>query len=127
VPDHSFPKRLRLLRPADFERVFAARRSAADRLLTVYGLANECGHARLGLVASRRIGNAVIRNRWKRLLREVFRHSQHELPSLDLICIPRSGSEPDLASLQQSLKRLAGDLARKSKNARHVEPPGGSP
>jgi ribonuclease P protein component len=127
VPNYSFPKRLRLLRHAEFERVFAARRSAADRLLTVYGLANECGHARLGLVASRRIGNAVVRNRWKRLLREAFRLSQYDLPTLDLICIPRAGIEPDLASLQQSLKTLTVNLVRKAKAARPAKPAGGTP
>jgi ribonuclease P protein component len=115
VPSFSFPKRVRLLKTSDFDRVFAAKRSAIDRLITIYGLPNDCGHPRLGLVASRRIGNAVVRNRWKRLLREAFRLSQHELPSLDLVCIPRSGNEPDLASLRQSLVRLAGKLAGEAK------------
>lgn len=113
MPNYSFPKRLHLLRPPDFKRVLAARRSATDKLVTVFGLANECGHARLGLVASRRLGNAVVRNRWKRLLRESFRLTQNELPSLDLVCIPRAGSEPDLKSLQNSLAKLAGQLARR--------------
>ena len=113
VPDYSFPKRFHMLRPPDFERVLAARRSATDKLVTVFGLANTCGHARLGLVASRRLGNAVVRNRWKRLLRESFRLTQDELPSLDLVCIPRAGNEPDLASLQKSLAKLAGQLARR--------------
>jgi ribonuclease P protein component len=114
VPDFSFSKRLRLLSPSDFERVFAAKQSATDRLITMYGLRNECGHPRLGLVVSRRIGNAVERNRWKRLLREVFRLEQHGLPPLDLICIPRAGSEPELEPLRQSILRLAGKLAHRS-------------
>jgi ribonuclease P protein component len=111
VPDYFFSKRLRLLSSSDFDRVFAAKQSATDQLITMYGLRNECGHPRLGIVASRRIGIAVVRNRWKRLLREAFRLSQHELPPLDLVCIPRAGSDTDLASLQKSLAKLAGKLA----------------
>lgn len=103
------------------------KRSATDRFLTVYGLANDCGHPRLGLVASRRVGNAIVRNRWKRLLREAFRLSQHELPPLDLVCIPRIGSEPDLNSLRHSLTRLAAELARKIAALRPADPSGGPP
>lgn len=114
MPDFSLPKRHRLLSPSDFERVFAAKQSATDRRITMYGLRNECGHARLGLVASRRIGNAVKRNRWKRLLREAFRLEQHELPPLDLVCIPRAGSEPELATVRQAIRRLAGKLDRRT-------------
>ena len=124
MPDYSFPKRLRLLSPPDFERVFAARRSATDGLVTVYGLPNEHGHPRLGLVASRRLGNAAVRNRWKRLLREAFRLSQHELPPLDLVCIPRAGREPELAALQKSLMKLAGQLARRAPKSDHPESKG---
>jgi ribonuclease P protein component len=59
VSDRSFPKSRRLLKSAEFERVFDARHSKADRLLIVYASANDVGHARLGLVVSRRDVNAV--------------------------------------------------------------------
>lgn len=118
MPEHTFPKRLRLLRPPEFERVFAARQSVVDKMLTVYGLENQYGHPRIGLVVSRRIGNATFRNRWKRLLREAFRLVQHDLTSFDFVCIPRAGSEPELASLQQSLLRLASEITRKRRSSR---------
>lgn len=127
MPDSSFPKRLHLLRPAEFEWVFAARQSRADRYLTIYGLANACGHARLGIVASRRIGNAVVRNRWKRLLREAFRLSQHELPPLDLVCIPRAGREPELEAIKKSLLHLSGKLSAQLKKSPRTEPPRDDP
>ncbi len=109
-----FPKRLRILRAGEFDRVFAARASAVDSSIALYGAANELDHPRLGLVVSRRVGGAVARNRWKRLLRESFRLSQSELPALDLVCIPRAASPPPrLADLQESMRRLAARIEHK--------------
>jgi ribonuclease P protein component len=108
-----FPKRLRLLSPKDFERVFAARVSASDSRLVLYGQANTLEHARLGLTVPRRVGGAVRRNRWKRLLREAFRLVQHELPAIDYVCVPRSTAPPELRQLMESLSDLSRRLVRK--------------
>lgn len=48
---------------------------------------NSLNYARLGITASRRVGNAVVRNRIKRLLREFFRHNQYRFNSYDLSII----------------------------------------
>lgn len=110
--DYSFPKSRRLTRPAEFDAVFRRRCSAADSLLVVYGIANGLQHPRLGLVVSRKVSSrAVVRNRWKRILREAFRLMQHELPALDLVCLPRAGTEPQLHEVMRSLKRQAGKIA----------------
>jgi ribonuclease P protein component len=105
-----FSKRLRLLKPADFRRVLDARRMAADGLIRVSGIANGLGHPRLGLTVSRKVGGAVVRNRWKRVLREAFRMTQHDLPPLDLVCIPRGGKCPHLRQIIESLPALASRL-----------------
>ena len=74
------------------------------------------GPGRLGLVVSKKVHNhAVERNRWKRLFREAFRLTQHELPQgVDLILIPKLGTdEPDFEALKASLVALAQQAAKK--------------
>lgn len=108
-----FPKSRRLLKSAEFDRVFKRRRSQSDGMLILYACQNELGYSRLGLVVSRKAGNAVIRGRWKRCLREAFRLAQHELPAgLDLVVLPQPGATPTMPRVQQSLRSLAERLSR---------------
>lgn len=116
--DQRFSKRLRLLRAGEFERVFAARNSLGNAHFVLYGAANDAGCARLGITVSRRVGNAVARNRWKRLLREAFRLSQHELPCLDLVCVVRAPEPPHLAQLMAKFSESAGRLERRARSTR---------
>jgi len=113
MPDSCFPRQVRILKPADFERIMSLRVAAVDGLLRVHGAPNELGHARLGLTISRKVGNAVLRNRWRRLLREVFRLVQRQLPPLDLVCIPNSKNPPQLRSLMESLPRLSDKIQKR--------------
>jgi ribonuclease P protein component len=108
-----FPKRVRLLQAPDFERVFAARNSAGNSSFALYGATSELGYARLGLTVSRKVGNAVERNRWKRLLREAFRMSQHELPAADFVCVVRGPIPPELPQLMQAIQLMAKRIARR--------------
>lgn len=109
-----FPAQHRLRKQADFDRVYARRCSASDGWLLIYVDANGLDHARLGLSVSRKVGGAVLRNRWKRLLREAFRLSRPDLPAgIDLIVIPRSRQEPQLGALRESLLQTARRAARR--------------
>jgi ribonuclease P protein component len=110
---HGLPKQYRLKSREDFQRVFATRRSVADGLLRVHGCPSAACHARLGLSVSRRLGGAVERNRYKRLLREAFRMAREELPNLDLVVIPQGRGKPQLAEFQASLVSLAHRLAKR--------------
>lgn len=110
----SFSRHQRLRSTADFDRVYSGRCSASDRRLLVYGLKNETGATRLGVSVSRKLGGAVVRNRWKRVLREAFRRNQEHLPGgIDYILIPRRGATPELAGISDSLPALARRVAKR--------------
>lgn len=82
----------------------------------VYGCANGLDYPRLGLSVSRKVGGAVVRGRWKRVLREAFRLRREELPvGIDLVIAPRAGAAPDLKCLLAALPRLAANVARRLK------------
>lgn len=66
----------RLKRKGDFERAYRHGRRFTDAFFIAYVLPREQGRLRLGVVASRRVGGSVRRNRAKRLLREVFRKNK---------------------------------------------------
>src|SRR3954452_20767391 len=100
----TFPQTHRMKTPAEFERCYARKRSASDGVLIVYACENDLPHPRLGCSVSRKVGNAVVRNRYKRLFREAFRLSQHELPpGVDFVLIPRRGPEPTIEQVKASL------------------------
>jgi len=92
------PKRLRFGRTARIKqgRDFARVRQQGERITSGSLIANwqpltRASRSRLGVVTARRLGNAVVRNRARRLLRETFRLHQHNLVSpVDLVLIARS-------------------------------------
>ena len=83
-------KARRVRRRGEFQRVFEHATRAHGRYLTVLMAPNGAGQPRLGIVASRKLGGAVARNRAKRLIREVFR--RNPVPGrqgVDVVVIPR--------------------------------------
>jgi ribonuclease P protein component len=112
----ALPKSSRIVRGGDFQRAYKTGARSRGEVLVVVAVPNGLDRPRLGLSVGRAIWpGAVQRNRVRRVFREAFRLSQHELPSgFDLVLIPaRPRLEPELAATRDELVRHARRAAEK--------------
>jgi ribonuclease P protein component len=77
----SFGKHKRLISDKQFKAVMIHNIRVSNELLTLYIAENNCDYSRLGVSVGKSCGNAVARNKWKRLMREAFRQNQEQIPS----------------------------------------------
>ncbi len=107
---HRLPKEERLRTRAEFLRVQQGGRSVRSGPLVLAIQPNDLGRRRVGLTVSRKVGNAVTRNRVKRWLREVWRHHRDALPdSVDVVLIARpSAADAGLDRLREAFLEAAG-------------------
>ena len=125
---YRFPKSARLLSSPQFKVIYDLQCRTSDPHLLVFARANLTDATRCGLSVSKKHGNAVCRNRLKRLLREAFRLIRSELPrGLDLILIPKQRTGATLKDYQAALLSLTPRLARKIEAAQAVPAPPTSP
>jgi len=101
---HALPARLRIRRRPEFLRVYEHGLRVRARLMTVIALPNTQSASRLGIAATRKLGGAVVRNRAKRLIRELFRNA--EAPQgLDIVVIPRPDMlDADFSTLESEFR-----------------------
>ena len=116
-----FPPEARLRKRRDFLAVQRVARRLFTRHFIVFAHPGATSEYRVGITASKRVGNSVVRNRWKRIIRECFRHLRPELRGpgpRDIVIIARAGNEPP--SLDVALRELRGVLGggRRRRRAR---------
>ncbi len=106
----SLPRGARITEKCEFQRVFSQGEKLWGRLFICYVLMETSAECRLGLVVSRKVGGAVVRNRVKRNIREFFRLNRHRLsPGLQLVVVARMGSaELDGKACSHELERILG-------------------
>jgi len=78
----------RIRRHAEFQDVYEHGTRASGRYYTLFTKPNGLAVGRLGIAATKRLGGAVVRNRAKRLIREVFRRNDIA-PGFDIVVVPR--------------------------------------
>lgn len=92
MPSNALPPARRIRRRGEFQRVFDAGRRAHGRHLTIIAAPAPGPDSRIGIVASKKLGGAVVRNRAKRLIREVFRTQASPDRASDLVIIPKASA-----------------------------------
>ncbi|MDU4961315.1 MAG: ribonuclease P protein component [Sporomusaceae bacterium] len=86
----SLKKADKLRKNKQFQAVYKGGKSVSNRLLVLYMLPNYSTGGKIGFAAGKRLGNAVVRNRVKRMLREAFRLNRDQLPEgYDFILVGR--------------------------------------
>ena len=104
--------RLRLRRGVDFRAVYSSRRASRGRLLAVHWRTTELSHPRVGFSISKKVGDAVERNRLKRRLREVVRPLLVDLDrGLDVVVVVRPvASGSTFAQLNSEFRSLTASV-----------------
>lgn len=103
----------RLRRRPEFLRAYRQGRRRGGRLATLFFVPNSLPHPRLGITASRKVGKAVVRQRLKRRVREIYRRWEHRgrLPAYDLVVnLKPVAAEAGFEELRSELQRQLGSL-----------------
>ena len=111
-----FPKTARLRKRPEFLRLSRSGKKVYSANFLIISKANDRGEARLGITVSGKVGNAVVRNRIKRLVREFFRRRRHEfVPGFDILVIARK------SATGLSLNLIENELGKSFVNQRSGE------
>ena len=107
----------------EFRRLYSKGKSCANAYLVVYCRKNRSGRSRIGYTVSNKVGHAVVRNRIRRRLREIYRlHEAEFRPGYDLVVVARGRAvNASYAKLERSMLSLASQLGVRSEKGDHPE------
>ena len=106
------PRQAKIVKTDDFSSVFNLRKRIANRHLVMRYRLNGHNTARLGLIVAKKTAKlAVNRNYMRRVLRELFRLNQHNLPAVDLVIqVQKVFEKPDFSAIKQEFDVLCKKL-----------------
>jgi ribonuclease P protein component len=115
----AFPRQARIVHERDFRRIYRDGKRFLASPLRFCVLRREDEESRLGLAVSRKVGNAVVRNRWKRAVREAFRLNRHRLaaPHDVVVSVGWDASRADVARVADAFEALIAWLNAGAKEA----------
>jgi ribonuclease P protein component len=112
-----FPRQHRIVRSSDYRLIYGNGLKLNSERFVLFGRENKLGHHRLGITVSRKVGGAVVRNRVKRMFREIFRKSAADFPSqYDLVVnAKRACADASYADLREEftagVRRICRNVA----------------
>ncbi len=108
----NFSRQVKIVKTDDFSSVFNLRKRIANKYLVMRYRPNGSNGARLGLIVAKKTAKfAVQRNYMRRVLRELFRLNQHQLPAVDLVIqVQKVFAKPDFIEVKQAFDALCKKL-----------------
>ncbi|MCR5176076.1 MAG: ribonuclease P protein component [Anaerovibrio sp.] len=110
---YKLPKSRILCRRNDFQKVHRFGKSYANRYLVLYVFTASGLEDKVGFAAGKKLGNAVTRNRVKRLMRECYRLNQGDIKNN--LCLLLVGRKPAVGKKYDVIEKAFLDLGRKAK------------
>lgn len=116
TPSYDFPRSARLVRSGQFARVYRSGLRCKCFPLYVRALPKDNGESRLGLSVGKKTGKAVVRNRWKRAIREAFRKNRHRLnrPHDLVVAVDWDATAEDVDAVEDAFLNLVEYLNGRS-------------
>ncbi|MQA30296.1 MAG: ribonuclease P protein component [Luteitalea sp.] len=115
-----FSRQERIRRRVEYQQIYDRGDRVHGRLFTLFSLPNELQVGRLGIAATKKLGGAVVRNRAKRLIREVFRRNKIA-PGMDLVVVPkRELLDASLTAIEIEFRQTLDRSLRRSRPAPRV-------
>ena len=108
----------RIRRRVEYQRIYDQGARQHGRFYTVFFLPNNLEFGRLGIAATRKLGGAVVRNRAKRIVRELYRRTRIA-PGFDVVVIPKRESlDASLTVLEADYRTIVERRLRSRRSAR---------